>query len=113
MKNRKNFSLIIYVVVLVLLFSWLLGLFGSGHDGLTYSQVVAMFRQEQVRSFTVEGSYMIFPFTHGESGFALEVLPAEKFPVAAIAIAAGAVVLLLIAGKIIKARKAKKKGMLV
>ena len=62
------------------------------------------------RDFTVEGSYMIFSFTHGESGFALAVQPAEDLPVAAIVIAAGAVVLLLIAGKLIKKRKAKKKG---
>lgn len=62
------------------------------------------------RDFTVEGSYMIFSFAHGESGFALEVLPAEEFPVTTILVAAGAVVLLLIAGKIIKKRRARKKG---
>lgn len=62
------------------------------------------------RSFTVEGSYMIFPFTHGESSFALEVLPAEELPVATIAMAAGAAVLLLIAVAVIKKRRAKKKG---
>ena len=55
MKNRRIPFLIIYAVILVLLFSWMLGIFGDGGNGLTYSQVVAMFRQEQVRSFTVEG----------------------------------------------------------
>lgn len=60
------------------------------------------------REFTVEGSYMIFSFTHGESGFALEILPEEEFPVMAIAIGAGAVMLLLIAVKSIKKRKTKK-----
>ena len=54
MKNRKFPILIIYAVVLVLVFSWMLGIFDTG-NGLTYSQVVALFRQEQVRSFTVEG----------------------------------------------------------
>lgn len=62
------------------------------------------------RDFTVEGSYMIFPFSHGESGFALEVLDAEDFPAATVVAAAAAVVLLLIAGKMIKKRRAKKKG---
>ena len=62
------------------------------------------------REFTVEGSYMVFAFTHGESGFALEVLPPEELPVTAIAIAAGAVVLLLITVIIIKKHKTKKKG---
>ena len=54
MKNRKIFSLILYIVVLVLLFSWTMGFFGDGTDGLTYSQVVGLFESEQVRSFVVE-----------------------------------------------------------
>ena len=53
MKNRKSLILIVYVVILVLAFTWMLRIFG-GNTGLTYSQVVSMFRQEQVRSFTVE-----------------------------------------------------------
>lgn len=61
------------------------------------------------RNFTVEGSYMIFPFVHGESAFALEVLPAEDFHGVTIAIAAGAVLLLLIAIGTIKKRGAKQK----
>ena len=54
MKNRKTPIMIIYVVILVLVFSWMLGIFGSSNRGLTYSQVVSLFRHEQVRSFTVE-----------------------------------------------------------
>jgi len=48
------------------------------------------------RDFTVEGSYLIFPFIQGETGFALEALPEEGFPAAAAAIGAGAVLLLLL-----------------
>ena len=55
MKNRRIPFMIVYVVLLVLLFSWMLGIFSSRDDGLTYSQVVALFNQEQVRSFTVQG----------------------------------------------------------
>ena len=62
------------------------------------------------REFTVEGSYMIFPFTHGESGFALEVLPEEEFPVVSVVIAVAAVMLLVIVCKVISKRSAKKKG---
>lgn len=62
------------------------------------------------RAFTVEGSYMIFPFTQVESSFALEVLPEEDFPVAAVVIAAAAAVLVLIAVKSVKKHRAKKKG---
>jgi hypothetical protein len=62
------------------------------------------------RDFAMEGSYMIFPFTHGESGFALEVFPAEELPVTSIAIAAGAVVVLLIAVMFIRKRRVGRKG---
>ena len=55
MKNRKTPFLIIYVVILVLIFSWMLGIFGDSGKGLTYSQVVNLFKQEQVRAFVVEG----------------------------------------------------------
>ena len=54
MKNRKLFSLVLYAAVLILLFSWTMGVFGDGTDGLTYSQVVGLFESEQVRSFVVE-----------------------------------------------------------
>ena len=62
------------------------------------------------RDFTVEGSYIIFAFTHGESGFAIGVRPANNVPFAAIAVAAGAVVVLLLAGWNMKKRRAAKKG---
>ena len=62
------------------------------------------------RGYTVEGSYMIFDFAYGESGFALEVQPKKDVPVAAIAIAAGAVMGSLLAGKLRKNRKVKKEA---
>ncbi len=62
------------------------------------------------RGFTVEGSYMIFPFTHGESGFALEARHGEVFSVTTVVIAVAAVAVLIIAGKKISGGKAKKKG---
>ena len=54
MKNRKIPFMIIYAVILLLLFSWMLGIFNTDSGTLTYSQVVALFQQEQVRSFTVQ-----------------------------------------------------------
>ena len=54
MKNRKIFSIILYIAVLVLFFSWTLGIFGDGTDGLAYSQVIGLFESQQVRSFVVE-----------------------------------------------------------
>ena len=53
MKNRKPLVVVIYLIVLALAFSWVLGLF-SGRGELTESQVIRLFRDEQVKSFVVE-----------------------------------------------------------
>ena len=55
MKKSRILPIIIYAAVLILLFSWIMNLFGFGKDELTYSQVVDLFRKEQVKSFQVEG----------------------------------------------------------
>ena len=55
MKKRRIISLVFYAGVLVLIFSLMLGLFGFNGDDLTYSQIVELFRKEQVESFTVVG----------------------------------------------------------
>ncbi len=54
MKNRRFIPMIIYVAVLVLVFSWTTGLFSQKSATLSYSQVVDLFRAEQVKSFVVE-----------------------------------------------------------
>ena len=59
LKNRKLFSTILYIAILALLFSWMLGLFDAGKDDVEYSQIVELFRQEQVKSFTVEGETIV------------------------------------------------------
>ena len=53
MKKPKIFSVIIYLAVLALLFSWVFGLFDGGTDGLSYSQIVELFQKEQVKEFVV------------------------------------------------------------
>ena len=53
MRKRSLFGVIVYMVILAVLCSWLLGLFGDGTNGLTYSEVVELFHNEQVRSFEV------------------------------------------------------------
>ena len=40
MKNRKFISVILYVALLALIFSWLLGAFGIGGGDITYSEIV-------------------------------------------------------------------------
>ena len=54
MKNRKQqFSLVLYLLVLMLLMSWALGVFNGGADDLSYSDIVTLFENEQVKSFVV------------------------------------------------------------
>ena len=54
MKKRSIFSVILYMAILFLIFFWVFSLFGDRTDGLSYSEVVELFRKEQVRSFVVE-----------------------------------------------------------
>ena len=53
MKKSRIISIVIYVAVLAVAFSWAFGLFGGGTDDLSYSQVVELFQKEQVKSFVV------------------------------------------------------------
>ena len=79
MKNRKPSFLILYVVILLLLFSWMLGIFGDRNNGLTYSQVVSMFRQEQVRSFTVEEDTIYLQLHGSDDTLTGTIADAESF----------------------------------
>ena len=54
MKNRKFISTILYVVMMILLFAWTMGLFNENGDKIPYSEVVSLFRSEQVKSFVVK-----------------------------------------------------------
>ena len=54
MKNRKFLPMLIYLAIMILAFSWTMGIFGSGEGDIPYSEVVALFRAEQVKSFRVE-----------------------------------------------------------
>ena len=55
MKKGKLFSAVIYVLLLVGLFSVVSGGFGSSNPKVPHSQVVKLFQDEQVRSFTLKG----------------------------------------------------------
>ena len=55
MKNRKIFSVILYVMILALAFSMVLTIFGGKANAVTYSDVLTLFRQNQVKSFVVQG----------------------------------------------------------
>ena len=55
MKKNRLFTIVLYVVMMVLLLSWVLGLFSKDQDAMPYSEVVALFENEQVREFVVKG----------------------------------------------------------
>jgi len=55
LKKKGIITLVIYLAVLALLFSWVTGVFGGATDYLTYSEILELFRKEQVKSFVVDG----------------------------------------------------------
>ena len=65
MKKRSLFSVILYVGVLALILALILGVFDLGKDDLTYSQILELFRKEQVKSFVVEEQTITLEL-HGE-----------------------------------------------
>ena len=58
MKNRKWLGTVIYLVILVLAFSWIMGVFDSRDDELPYSKLVQLFQAEQVRAGVLEGDVL-------------------------------------------------------
>ena len=53
MKQRKPIPVFIYVIILAAIFSLVTGLLGRMDQGPAYSEVVHLFEEEQVKSFTV------------------------------------------------------------
>ncbi len=54
MKKRRISPFLIYIAVMFLVMSWISGLFGDATDNLAYSEVVSLFRNEQVKSFEMQ-----------------------------------------------------------
>ncbi len=55
MKKRSIFPIIMYAIILVVIFSLITGWIGGLNQGVSYSEVVRLFKEENVRSFTVSG----------------------------------------------------------
>ena len=53
MKNRKVLSPLLYILLLVTVFSWVNSFVQESLNGIPYSQVVQLLRNEQVKSFVV------------------------------------------------------------
>ena len=54
MKNRKAIPMLAYVLLLIAVFSWVSNLFSDNLSQIPYSQVLTLFRQEQVKAFEVQ-----------------------------------------------------------
>ena len=54
MKNRKIIPMIVYLVLLIAVFSWAGGLFTQSQDQIPYSDVLGLFQNQQVKSFVVD-----------------------------------------------------------
>ena len=48
--------MIVYLVLLIAVFSWASGLFTQSQDQIPYSEVIKLFRNQQVKSFEVDGN---------------------------------------------------------
>ena len=55
-KQRRSITPLIYLAVLVLVFSWALNEFGQKSNAVPYPNLVKLFQQEQVSQFLVEGN---------------------------------------------------------
>ena len=56
MKNRRILSPVVYLLLLMVVFSWAGELFGENVDQLPYSSVVQLFQEEKVKAFEVKDS---------------------------------------------------------
>ena len=54
MKKVRPISLILYLAILVLAFYWMIGMFSGNGEDLTHSQVLDLFKQNQVKSFVLD-----------------------------------------------------------
>ena len=83
MRKRNMIPLIVYLVVLVAVFSWAGDLFGDSPSQIPYSQVVELFHAEQVRSFEVQEDTIVLqlhtPLTSGESRVSAYLASADSF----------------------------------
>ena len=82
MNNRRMIPLVVYVAALVLVFSWVSSLAVPKTNAIPYSEVVELFQQEQVKSFTVKGNTITLELrTHynGKTQIQTELAQPESF----------------------------------
>ena len=82
MKNRKSSPFLIYIIAMFLIMSWVSSLFGGGTDGLSYSEVVSLFQDAQVKSFEVQDDVIAMELHaayNGKTSLTASVGDADQF----------------------------------
>ena len=82
MNNRRMIPLVVYVAALVLVFSWVSSLATPKTNAIPYSEVVELFQQEQVKSFTVKGNTITLELRapyNGKTQIQTELAQPESF----------------------------------
>jgi len=82
LRKRSLLSVLLYLMILGVAFSWLVGLFSSENNKLSYSEIVDLFQQEQVRSFTIQDQLMeleLWRAYEGETTIVTSLADADSF----------------------------------
>ena len=82
MKNRRIIPILLYALIMFAAASWVLGVFDNAVDDLPYSRVVGLFREEQVKSFTVSDetiSLRLHNPYNGKTRLTVKLADAESF----------------------------------
>lgn len=82
MKKRNIISIIIYLALLALIFSWVLGVFDENRESVTYSSAVELVKAGSVKSFTIsdqELSLNLYEGVMDETALRATIADAETF----------------------------------
>ena len=82
MKKRSVFGVIVYVLILGVILSWVLGLFNLNANDVSYSEIVSLFEKEQVKSFTVQQQQIhleLHEAYNGKTSLSATMADAESF----------------------------------
>ena len=83
MKKRSIITLVLYLAILALLFSWVTGVFGNVTDDLTYSQILKLFREEQVKVCVIDEPHIYLtlhsPYYNGKTQLMCNLADPDRF----------------------------------
>ena len=68
MKKRNLISILLYVLILALVFSFLIRVLQPQNDGLSYSQVVSLLEDGKVKAFVVQGDTITLQLSEPYAG---------------------------------------------